>query len=332
MNQHQRPGQFHGLRRQGAVQADERIEEEDNHQIHRAQRHDAPLHHLLEIEGGLLLVPGAYALTHHRHHGKAHSLTHNGADAVQVVCHGVGGGLGGAEEGDHAHHQQSAELEEAVFTGGGNADAQNLAHDLPVDGVQGGSVQRQLLTLPAGHGQNHDCRHCPGNQCRHSHTGHPHFQYKHTQGISRHVDTVHPQTHLHGNLAVAHAAENGRAGVIQGNEGEGQSGDTQIDQARGHHVIGNGAEEQLQKPPGKYQAQGHHQAAHGKGQAHQLARAAPGIRRPPGTQQLARHHRAAGGQRREKHQNHRVDHVNQGHAGDGRFADGGNHHAVAHAH
>ena len=84
-------------------------------------------------------------LTDHRHHGKTHGLPDDNAHAVQGVCHRVGGGLHRAEQGDHAHHDQPPQLEEAVFTGIGNADSQDTSYHFAVSIANGAPFQAKLL-------------------------------------------------------------------------------------------------------------------------------------------------------------------------------------------
>ena len=82
-----------------------------------------PKQQLAGIVNGLLIVPCANAAAHHCDHGQTNGLPRDAAHAVQIVCHGIGGDLHGAEGGDHAHHQNAARLEQAVLKGGRDADA-----------------------------------------------------------------------------------------------------------------------------------------------------------------------------------------------------------------
>ena len=154
----------------------------------------------------------------------------------------------------------------------------------------------------------------------------------HTQRIAAHIDPVHHQTGLHGDLAVSRTAENGRSRVVQRQEGKGQGGNAEVSQTGLHHIGGNRPEEEPEQTTRQDQTGSHDaQTEHG-GQEHQLPCALPSLLLPPRPQKLAGNHGAAGGQGGKQVQNDVVDHVHQGHTGYGGLSHSGDHHPVAHAH
>ena len=150
--------------------------------------------------------------------------------------------------------------------------------------------------------------------------------------IAAHIDPVHHQTGLHGDLAVSRTAENGRSRVVQRQEGKGQGGNAEVSQTGLHHIGGNRPEEEPEQTTRQDQTGSHDaQTEHG-GQEHQLPCALPSLLLPPRPQKLAGNHGAAGGQGGKQVQNDVVDHVHQGHTGYGGLSHSGDHHPVAHAH
>ena len=192
--------------------------------------------------------------------------------------------------------------------------------------------QPQLLPGPGDLPNHVDACGGPGDQGWHSHAVHPPLQHIDAEGIAHYIDDIHHHAGLHGDLAVAGAAENGRAGIIQGNKREGNSGNTKIFQAGFHHVHLDGTEAEPDQLLVKQDAGDHGGNTQRHCHQHQLSYAALGFFVVPGAQELTGDHAAAGGQGCEQHQNHRVDHIHQGHAGNSRFAHRGDHNTVSHTH
>ena len=111
------------------VDADELVQKQQDGTVGKTHCDVRPHRQLAGIINSLLVVPRTNAAAHHRDHGKAQCLAGDHAHAVQIVCHGVCCDLHCAEGGDHAHHQNAPGLEQAVFKGRGDTDAQNaLCH------------------------------------------------------------------------------------------------------------------------------------------------------------------------------------------------------------
>ena len=130
-----------------------------------------------------------------------------------IVCHGVCCDLHCAEGGDHAHHQNASSFEQAVLKGGRDADAQNALCHLCIQ--PGGLWHRDgialLVALAQDKGRCHHTRQHAG-PCN---TVYAHFKSEDAHCVAHNVDHVHQKADLHGDLGVAHAAEKGRARVVQ---------------------------------------------------------------------------------------------------------------------
>src|SRR5699024_12569044 len=99
----QQDGQLHGLPREG-VDAHQRPHKQQDRPVEQAHGEIGPADQPPGVGRGLLVVPGADAAAHHRDHGQADGLPRDAAHAVQVVGHGVGRDLAGAEQRDNDDH------------------------------------------------------------------------------------------------------------------------------------------------------------------------------------------------------------------------------------
>ena len=140
------------------------------------------------------------------------------------------------------------------------------------------------------------------------------------KGVTRDIDEVHTQGHLHGDAGVAHDPEQGRAGAVNGQEGDGRLHDEVVGVGVGRHVRLHLAEHHAQHKALGEVEQYHDEDGRLAHEQQQLGAGVPGLVRLPPAQILPGDDGAAGGQRREGvHQQH-VHRVHQGHGGDGRLA------------
>ena len=159
-----------------------------------------------------------------------------------------------------------------------------------------------------------------------------HFQAEDADRVAHDVDDVHEDADLHGDLGVAHAAEEGRACVVQREEGVAQGGYFKVEDAGVQNVRVDGAVAGADHGSGEKDADRSHHGTQDSAQQDELARTGICLFLLLRAQILAHHHRAAGGQRREQHDDEVVDHIHQADARDGCLAAAGDHHGVGHAH
>ena len=329
MDGDQRDGQLHGLAGKG-VDAHQLPEEQQDRSVGKPHGNVSPQQQLAGVVNGLLVVACTDAAPHHRDHGQTDGLARDDAHAVQIVCHCVGCDLHRAEGGDHAHHQNAPGLEQAVFKGRGDTDAQNALCHAAVQPQGLGHGKHRIL--PVALAQDQRRSHHAGHHAGPCYAVHAHFKAEDAHRVAHDVDDVHQKADLHGDLGVADAAEQCRAAVVQRQKRVAEGDDLQILHARVQHVGINRAVEQPDQRAGQHKA---YHADHHTGQAaeqQQLTGAFVGIPALFCAQILAYHHRAAGSQRRKQHDDKVIDHIHQTDAGDGRLAAAGHHHGVGHTH
>ena len=289
------------------------------------------LHHLFHIIIRLVVIPGPHAPADDGDHGKVHGLTRQHAHAVQVVGHRVSGDLGCAEGGDDADHQDSAQLEDAVLHASRDADVQDLCDHLPVPGQKAfPHIDGQLPVMKAD--KQNDAGDHPGYEGRQGRTCHSPLHPEDEKGIACHIDHVHDNGHLHGDLRIAHGPKQRRTGVVHRQKRVGQRRQHQVHQGVSHNVRLHSLVQHPQKPSPAHNGQKHNDRRDEPRDENQLAGRFPGLLLILMPQILGGHHRTACGHGGKHVDNQVVDHVHQRHAGRGRLPGAGDHHGVRHAH
>ena len=329
MDGHKLDGQLHGLAGKG-IDAHHRTQKQQNGPVEQAHGQVSPQSELAGVVHGLLVVPRTDALAHHGDHGKAQGFAGDDAHAVQIVSHRVGSDLHRTECGDHAHHQDASGLEQAVLKGGRDADAQNALCHLCIQ--PGGLWHRDGIALLVALAQDKGRCHHTGQHAGPCNTVYAHFKSEDAHCVAHNVDHVHQKADLHGDLGVAHAAEQCRTAVIQCQKRITDGDDAQVQHAGIQHIGIDGTVEQPDHRSCKNKTECPHQQTEYAAEQKQLARACIGLLLLPRTQKLAYHHCAASGQRRKQHDDEVVDHVHKADTGNGRFAAAGHHHGIGHTH
>ena len=329
MDPHQQDRQRHGLAGQ-LVDAHQRTQEQQDQPVGDTHCNVRPQQQLPGKVDRLLIVPGTDAAPHHRDHGKTDRLPGDAAHAVQIVCHSVGGDLHRTKGGDHAYHKDAPRLKQTIFKGGGNADAKNAPCHCPLQPK--GLGHGQHLSLPVAPAQNQHRRHHTGDDAGPRHAVHPHLQPKDAHCVAHHIDDVHQHADLHGDLGVAHAAEQRRPSIVQRKEGVADGYDLQVQHACVQNICLNGAVEQPDHGACQYKADHRHRQTQQPTEKDQL----PGtvVRTFPllCTQILAHHHGTAGGKGGKQYDDQVVDHVHKTDTGDRRLSAAGHHHGIRHTH
>ena len=328
MDLHQQDGQLHRCTGQ-RIDADELMQKQQDGTVGKPHCDVRPHRQLAGIINSLLVVPRTDAAAHHRDHGQTNGLPRDAAHAVQIVCHGVGGDLHGAEGGDHAHHQNASGLEQAVLKGGRDADAQNALCHLCIQ--PGGLGHRDgialLVALAQDKGRCHHTRQHAG-PCN---TVYAHFKSEDAHCVAHNVDHVHHQAGQHADLAVALRPEQRRTGVVQADERVAQGREQEVGLGIAHHVHVDGAEDAPQDGvAAHYDHGGHHQAEAGQ-HKQDLCGGGLGVFGLPVADVLAGDHRAAGGQRRHDLYHQGVEGVHKAHARHRRLAHRRHHEGIGQA-
>ena len=188
------------------------------------------------------------------------------------------------------------------------------------------------MALLVAAAQNERRRNDAGNDAGPCHAIDAHLEAEDADGIAHDVDDIHQDADLHRDLGVAHAAEKGRARVVQREEGVAQGRYLKVKDTGVQHVRVDGAVAGADHGPGEEDAEHRHHRAQNGAQQDELARAGVSLFLLPCAQILAHHHRAAGGQRRKQHDDEVVYHIHKADARDGRLAAAGDHHGVGHTH
>ena len=329
MDAGQDDGELHRLARK-LVNAHQRPDKNQDPSIQHTHDEIGPAQQLLCIIDSLLVIPCADAAAHDGYHGKADGLARDAAHTIEVVGDGVGGDLHRAEGGDHADHDDAARLEQAVLKGRRHADAKDaLGHT----GIElNGPRHREGMALLVAAAQNEHRRDDTGDDTGPCNAIDAHFQAEDADRVAHDVDDVHEDADLHGDPGVAHAAEEGRARVVQREEGVAQGGYFKVEDAGVQNVRVDGAVAGADHGPGEEDAERSHHGTQDGAQQDELTRTGICLFLLLRTQILAHHHRAAGGQRREQHDDEVVYHIHEADARDGRLAAAGDHHGVGHAH
>ena len=328
MDAGQNDGKLHRLTGQ-LIDAHQRPDKEQDESVQDAHDEVGPAQQLFCVVDCLLVVACADAPAYDRYHRKADGLARDAAHTVEVVGDGVGGDLDGAEGGDHADHDDAARLEQAVLKRRGHTDAEDAFCHAGVEAD--GLGHREGVALLVAAPQNERRRNDTGNDAGPCHAIDAHLEAEDADRISHDVDDVHQDADLHRDLGVAHAAEKGRARVVQREEGVAQGRYFKVQDTSVQHVRVDGAVAGADHGPGKEDAEHRHHRAQNGAQQNELACAGVGLFLLPCAQILAHHHRAAGGQCREQHDDEVVYHIHKADARDGRLAAAGDHHGVGHA-
>ena len=307
VDHHKDIGQLRGLRPQ-AVEPQDWMQKQQNQTVGHRRGGICDQQQLFRIIPHLRQVPGPHALPYHGDHGQVHALPYDAAHAVQAVGHAVGGDLGRTEARDDAHHDYPAQLENAVLDAAGDPDIEDFPDDPPFEPEPLPVQMDGAVRIPQEDIQA-QARHGPGHQRRHRHARHAHLQAEHAEGIATHVDDVHQHGHLQGNLGIPHGAEQRRAGIIDGQEREGQRGDDQVENGIAHHVLLYPSEKKVQdEPVPGYDQKGDHYGDQGI-DPEELLRGAAGFLPLGGPDELAGDHRPAGGQGGQYADNQVIEHV-----------------------
>ena len=329
MDAGQNDGELHRLARK-LVNAHQRPDKNQDQSIQHTHDEIGPAQQLLCIIDSLLVIPCADAAAHDGYHGKADGLARDAAHTVEVVGDSVGGDLHRTESGDHADHNDAARLEQTVLKGRRHADAEDtLGH--PSIELNGLRHREGMAFLVAAAQNEHRCDDT-GNDTGPCNAIDAHFQAEDADRVAHDVDDVHEDADLHGDLGVAHAAEEGRARVVQREEGIAQGGYFKVEDAGVQNVRVDGAVAGADHGPGEEDAERSHHGTQDGAQQDELTRTGICLFLLLRAQILAHHHRAAGGQRREQHDDEVVYHIHEADARDGRLAAAGDHHGVGHAH
>ena len=242
MDLYQQNSQLHG-RAGKRIDAHQRLHQQEDRAVGKAHGKVGPEQQLAGVVDGLFVVPRADAAAHHRDHGQTDGLAGDDAHAVEVVGHGVGRDLHCAKGGDHADDEDAARLKQAVLEGGRDADAQNAPGQAAVQPQGLGNVQQTAFFLFIALAQDQGRRHHAGNDAGPCDAIDAHFQAEDADGVAHNVDDVHQKADLHGDLGVAHAAEQRRTAVVQRKERVAQGDDLQVEHTGFQHVGINGAVE-----------------------------------------------------------------------------------------
>ena len=194
------------------------------------------------------------------------------------------------------------------------------------------AVNAQHVVGVAQQDEDEDGGHDAGDQGADTGAQRAHAEAVDKNGVDHHVHQIHDEGVEHGDLAVAHGAEEGGAGVIEGDEGVGQRGGEEVDQGAVHHVRLDVAEEEGEDVLAEDQGQRHQEDGHGEDGVEKLTGGGAGIFRVSSAQVLGDHHRAAGGEGGKDLDDELVDVVHQRDAGDGSLTGCGDHDGVHHAH
>lgn len=283
----------------------------EQNQAHGAHGEVADDHELPGVGDRLVQVLRAHALADDRHHCQADCLSGDVDHAGNAVGNAVGGHGGGAEGGDEAEHNQLARLEEAVLQAVGDADGEDAPDHNPVELGAEESVNPQNAVGPLEQEEDDYRRRNAGDQRADARAQRAHAVPVDQNGVDRDIDDVYDQGVEHGHPAVAHGAEKGRAGVVDGHEGVGQGGGDEVGQGAVHHVGLNLAEDQREHMLPEDQRQHHQRRGHHRHGVEQLLGGGPGMVRLTAAQVLGYHHRAAGGQGGENLDEQYVDIIHQ---------------------
>ena len=320
-----------GLRRQ-AVEAQDEGQTQQQRSVEPPGTQVGELDQPLGVGAHLIPVSGPHTLAHHGDESKAQGLAGNDAEIVDVVSHGVGGGLGRAEGGDQAHQQHPAQLKEAVFQAVGHADAENLGHDRRLESEAEQAGHPHGVAPAVEQGQHESGGRDAGQQGGEGHARHTLVEHEHKDSVARNVLPVHVGGDAHGGLGVAHGPQQGGAAVVDGDEGIGEGGDDKVGDGPLHHLRLHLAEQQAQQPCLAEKHQNHDPQGSGGDDIQKLVGCPVGPLQVLGADGLGAHHRAPGGQGGKDVDDQDVDEIHQRHAGDCGLSGGGDHHDVRHTH
>ena len=190
----------------------------------------------------------------------------------------------------------------------------------------------QLQPLIAQKRHRHHRGHRPGNQGGNGRTLHFHAASIDQKGVAADIHAVHQDGNQHGRAGIAHGAVNGRRGVIQGDEGQGDSGNAHVNHRVIHDFLLDGAKyHPQQRLPEEKQ---HRRNAHAQQNLHQrqLVGDMAGAFVVLCAQALSSDYRAAGGQGREQINHQNIDLIHQRHGGNRPLPHAGQHQRIRHAH
>ena len=217
-----------------------------DHGHQRGQR-NGYFHHFSGIIPGLFDLPGADADGSHAHQSQVDGGTEQDIPVRQSVCGGICRDRGGSHGGNHAEHQDLAELEHAVLQAVGHRDIKNSLNQNRIEAETDLSAEIDVPGRIEHHHQNHNGAHVTGYGGGNCGPGHAPFQPVDADSISDQVDRIDQKGNPHGDARVIHGAEYGRAGIINGKPREGDRRDDQVGFRRLHNVRFDLSEHQAQQ-------------------------------------------------------------------------------------
>ena len=156
-----------------------------------------------------------------------HTLAHNGDQAQpkrhsrqilerhQICCYRIARDRCRTKRGNQTLQRNLTKLEHAIFQAARNSHRKDLFDHIRLRDQLGQPVYPDAV-FRAAHQKHHDhCRKHTGEQGGNCHALHAHPKAKYTKGIAGHIDGIHGQGNLHGNLGISHGTEQGRAGIIK---------------------------------------------------------------------------------------------------------------------
>ena len=289
-------------------------------------------HQLAGVVAHLLIVPQSHALGADGGDGVADGHAAQDDKVAQRAADGIGRNGGSAEGGNQAEHHDLSQLKDAVLQAVGDSDAQDPADggSVGADAAKAADVQNFILPLEKRHHPQR--RQGPGDQRGDGRPLDAPPQAIEQYGVADQVHPVHEKGGEHGRPGVPHPPVHRRAGVVEGDEGDGGGHDQKIGAAVVHHIRLNPAEDHMENEVLSQIHQRHNQNGEPGGHQEHLLCGLAALLLLPAAQKLAGDDGPAGGQGGENVDNQDHDVVDQRHRRHRRLSHGGDHNGVEQSH
>lgn len=313
------------------VDRQDKRQRQDHEEIRADQAEILDAHHVLCIVFYLLKIPRADALGANREKSEAKGHSGQDREVCDIVADRVRRQGRCSKTGDETQYGDLAKLEHAVLQSVRNSDIEDLFQHIPLDLKRIRVQDVEFMFLIVQQDKNYHTCNATGHHRRDRHALDTAVEPEDQQGISEHVDGVHEQRSLHGDIGVSHSAEDRGSGVVHGDHRDGRENDQQVCAAVLHDFRLDLSEYMVQDQVLTEVAKDHNEDREQECEVEKLGRRLTSGLRIFSSKVLSGNYSAAGGESREDIDDEQHDRVDQGNAGDGCLPDPGDYDRVGKA-